>query len=652
MATVSVQPPKPLLPVSLSSSSSSSSLSTSSNKAAGVHTKGAGGAGGAGGGISMQEKKTAKAALRPFLDIGFSEEELVYALRRAGSNADEDDAYLALLLHIHPTPSHPSLSVTSADVIRDMDLAERNTVLREENDALESIYPGGLISIRRLCLLDKVCNVIDLSSDSDSSVLRVIVYNAHLYPTERSLVLGWYYDSSLPPQKCRDASLSAMKATQEALSDAGTAQVFDFIQHILSIVRGDANEQPLGVTDDNEAEYFENKKQGGSKTHKKQKSGAIVVSLPTSGSSSSLKDIGGAALSDAMNAATAIHVSASAQVQVPPSQPGKKLSETTAEYRSAFLKALNDGLSGMEARKSALTSLEFVLPRSVLDAIWKEEEAEEEIRKRAFDIEQLGKGGEIEATKQILSQGVALPKARVKALLATAKKNMIEEGRRFARNSEEMKRAWVKEAMQLHIQRLERDEAKAIKKQRQARRGPTLRDAYEILEERRAELQETDEYDEDDDDEDYDEDEEAEEVGQSERDSKKMKDEAAATLAKLDTSKSIFSPETCSALAAMKQMAKLRLNNGEENQSEQAVRREQQEELDSRRLINELTAKKESPAYRKMLETRSALPAFQMRDEIIKTIANNRVTVICGATGKSAQTRTHFKTYTLTHTFI
>lgn len=597
-------------------------------------------------GISALEKKTAKQHLRPFLDIGFSEEELVHAFRRSGPNADEDEAYLALLLHIHPT-SPPQIS-TSIDVIRDMEMADRNVVLREENDALEAIYPGGLISIRRLCLLNIVCNVIDLSSTSDASVLRVIVYNAHLYPSENSLMLGWYYDSNISPHLCREASLSAMKATQEGIKQSGTPQVFDFIQHVLSIARGDLNEGPLGVTDENEAEYFKSKKQGEKNKDLQAQNSRKAKIVTLSSTASTLHSKSNTA--DNESKSTSLNESPAAISSIPSVQGGKKISETTPEYRSAFLKCLNDGLTGMDARKSALSSLEYVLPRSVLDAIWKEEEAEEEIRKKAFDMEQLGKGGEIEATKQLSSQGLSLPKAKLKALLAAAKKVMIEEGRGFARNSEDMKKAWVKEAMQIHIQRLERDEAKAIKKQRLSRRGPTLRDAYEILEERRAELQEQDEYDEDDDD-DYDEDGEDAvhyEYG-DERDVMESNAEAAATLAKLDTTKSIFSPESCSALAAMKQMARLRLNDGEGNDPDQIRRREEQEELDSRRLNNEMVTKKASAAYRKMLESRSSLPAFQMRDEIIKTISNNHVTVICGATGTR---NTYINQMTLTYYYI
>lgn len=52
------------------------------------------------------------------------------------------------------------------------------------------------------------------------------------------------------------------------------------------------------------------------------------------------------------------------------------------------------------------------------------------------------------------------------------------------------------------------------------------------------------------------------------------------------------------------------------------------------RLQDELKIKQTSEIYQNMLEFRAKLPAFKMKDEILKLVNNNQVVVISGETGK------------------
>ena len=53
----------------------------------------------------------------------------------------------------------------------------------------------------------------------------------------------------------------------------------------------------------------------------------------------------------------------------------------------------------------------------------------------------------------------------------------------------------------------------------------------------------------------------------------------------------------------------------------------------SQRLQDDMSRKRTTEKYQAMLETRSKLPAFQLREHIVETIANNQVVIISGATG-------------------
>ena len=77
-----------------------------------------------------------------------------------------------------------------------------------------------------------------------------------------------------------------------------------------------------------------------------------------------------------------------------------------------------------------------------------------------------------------------------------------------------------------------------------------------------------------------------------------------------------------------------------------ALRKQQQAILDSRRLINDLQAKRVNKKYLALIKTRETLPAYQMRKELVEAIGSHRVVVISGDTGEST---THRLTYSLTH---
>jgi ATP-dependent RNA helicase DHX36 len=70
-----------------------------------------------------------------------------------------------------------------------------------------------------------------------------------------------------------------------------------------------------------------------------------------------------------------------------------------------------------------------------------------------------------------------------------------------------------------------------------------------------------------------------------------------------------------------------------DKESADAVRRNQRNILESRRLTNDLEAKRRDRKYQDLLAVRENLPAFQMREHIVKTIFENRVVVVSGDTG-------------------
>jgi HrpA-like RNA helicase len=56
-------------------------------------------------------------------------------------------------------------------------------------------------------------------------------------------------------------------------------------------------------------------------------------------------------------------------------------------------------------------------------------------------------------------------------------------------------------------------------------------------------------------------------------------------------------------------------------------------EATSKRLKNDLARKKAMPKYQEIFAVRNQLPTLVMKDKVLETIRNNRVTVISGSTG-------------------
>jgi HrpA-like RNA helicase len=77
------------------------------------------------------------------------------------------------------------------------------------------------------------------------------------------------------------------------------------------------------------------------------------------------------------------------------------------------------------------------------------------------------------------------------------------------------------------------------------------------------------------------------------------------------------------------------LGLGVTQQAPKQNRREKHVDLAHRKAVHAKAQqrKENNPAYNKMLQIRSELPAHQHQEEIVRTVANNQVTIVSGETG-------------------
>jgi len=254
------------------------------------------------------------------------------------------------------------------------------------------------------------------------------------------------------------------------------------------------------------------------------------------------------------------------------------------------------------------------------------------IRNRAANLETLSSRLEIEALKSVIAQTDA-PKTRARALLAQVKRLMIEEGRNFARDEKTIADAWVKEAVVTYREQVMNKETKmADKRNGRPRRGLTIRDAYEAREAagvgRRGNALSDDDDDDDDNENDDDCDEEDgrndEACDGSENDNE---EEGRGRLPSSSSAQNLMSQNVENIRQKVRQQAKDSVSRIDDPQRAARI------ELESRRLKNNLDAKRENSKYCELLATREILPAYAMRDQIVTTIRDNRVVVVSGDTG-------------------
>ena len=228
-----------------------------------------------------------------------------------------------------------------------------------------------------------------------------------------------------------------------------------------------------------------------------------------------------------------------------------------------------------------------------------------------------------------------------------------------------MKTKWTNQALDLHRERLARQEAKAEAGRRRKKRGLTIRDAFAAL--NRINEVNTENVDENDDGDDdygydadgvYDDDEGDDQQGTDTAGKAKgpgandgggggneNDDEDDEFLPTADAAAGSFSMEQC--IAHVREKARKREEDAnrkkgfisdttDESSSlskEELEKRRLREQLENRQLQNELNSKRENSKYKEILSTRTQLPAFQMRSQIVDAISRNRVVVVSGDTG-------------------
>ena len=621
-----------------------------------------------------------------FTSIGFFQSEL-YSLfedfnfeSRNISSFDEDELYISLLLHVYHSNVTPITDLNVFKINRDnkLDPSEvfktisgSNHSLIEEIDVLNSIFEG-CISVTYCRLLSQCCVSIDFTIDPRTSdihceeiiTIRIFIFRALEYPSNDSIVLGWIvlhnninYQSE--NNAIRRLSIEAMAFINGLLGNESPV-IFDFISfcqtNLLLITESFLKtntpyDSSVTTEASSSSEHIpSNVKKvdnivNDKNVNKVEK--ANIQSIPKTKKEKKLS------LIDFQN----LQVEETVTKISPPiintsdSQSNIKLTGVTSsrgnngssyssipEYRVALLASLNKGLVGREAKEDAINNLEYILPTSQLDYIRLEVQKEEDLLDKSVDIEQLGTRGEIESVKMLLGQ-LDIPKIKAKALLSLAKKNLIESDRRTSRTVDKMKSIWVEEAVKCFILRQEKSREKQSKRQLAVgatgvRRVMTIRDAYEKMEESIASSKtlqlskptsnSIEEFEDDDGDIIP-----HEEIPQLKKVT--TPDQQTAPIIP-KSSISTAGPNNVKFTADQCESAKSLRSTANAKPSKQGDLKMNNSNID-RELSKELSKKKNSPKYKAIVNVRSALPAHDMREEIVNIIKSNRVVIICGAPG-------------------
>lgn len=362
-----------------------------------------------------------KKAQNSYLQIGFTIEEITSALDLINaSDIDEDEMYLALLLVT--SKQDFNINKKNSNLISDHEKADCNQELKEEAQVLQSIYEDD-ISIRRISLLEVVCSVIDLNinfgNSNYNSSIRIIIYNSAEYPNIKSKVLIWFFNSQQyksDDQFCRDISIGAMKEA-ELLMNNKVAFVFDIIQYIQTSITAKLESINDIVIVNKPNDKNNSNKNNYNDTNKIDKNNKNNLNGEPKQIDKYIKNKSKTLIKEPISSINYLE-----QKHI----KEEKLTEST-EYRQAFVRALNEGLLGQQARDSARRNLEYIFSSDKIARIKKEEDKIEAIRNKSCSFNKLGTGGEIEALK-LLSQQTSLTKVRSKSLLGMAKSTMISEG--------------------------------------------------------------------------------------------------------------------------------------------------------------------------------------------------------------------------------
>ena len=274
---------------------------------------------------------------------------------------------------------------------------------------------------------------------------------------------------------------------------------------------------------------------------------------------------------------------------------------------------LNEGLVGQAAKDEARGRLVHVLPASLLEAIDVEERKVEEIKNKAYKMIQLGVRGEIQCSK-IMADSLGIQKSKAKALLALAKSNLIEENRDASRDEASMMAVWIKEATSILNQRETKQKEKLESKlQTQSanprlQRGLTIRSALSI---------------------------DSGAISAGDVNLKKS-DRNAANLAVESSSESanLFPAEDC--ISYILQRAQQREKEKEQRLESTSLGKSAAAaaEQENRRLLLDLQSKRKNAKIQQIISARESLPAYQMREDIIRAInSDNQIILVLGDTG-------------------
>lgn len=517
--------------------------------------------------ISTYEKEI----IKKFACLGFFDDEVLQVLKSSNSKTDEDYIYLGLLMLVISKKTFDKY-IMHLNSIENLDnqyeeILSRNHILNEEEDVLRSIYEDS-ICIRHVLLGSTMCSIVDLAVDTNSSI-RIFITNIDVYPSS-SEFFGWYVNNNETMiRHHRATSLEGhdyIKTVHH--SDFTSPLCFEFIQFVQSQPRI----QP------------------------------VKVAQPEGPQSKSVHVFGNIVKEDKVQ----IEEEISIKIPVKPNPDVLKI----AEYRNSLLEALNMGLTGENTRAYALEQYQYLLPQRIIDEIKIEEERQELERATAYDINMFGLKGEIECTKEILLMLTDLSKAKAKSLVQTSIKQLIEENNSTSYNKSTLSKKIIDRAMKIYGIRLDKQEQKQ-EKMRRRRRGLTIRQAFEIVAEtknnsdypRVKKLCENDDNHVDDNVDDKD--------GDSDEDEDDYDDD--------DTEFKEIELREC--------LAKLRLKLKE--REEEGVK-----EIDHTVLSTEmkrsLDKKRRTQSYNELLQQRSKLPTFSMKEDVVSVIKSHQITVVSG----------------------
>lgn len=264
----------------------------------------------------------------------------------------------------------------------------------------------------------------------------------------------------------------------------------------------------------------------------------------------------------------------------------------TIEYKTAYNRALSNGLTGASAQQCVLEELEYILPASAMKELTAEVKYAVAMLERRYSMKDMGTRETIEGCKLLMERMApyALNKAQCKELYQSAKDSLFKTGQWYARDANAMQDKLVLTGMMIYAERLEKKKQKKNAKSVMHMKGEIATTTTE--------------------------------------------DKVASELSSILLTDTPRSPPPEAVLASSQievtgadEVEALEPEKRPELTAEEVLAQKREEEhrrlkqaKDSEMMLKGLEAKQKNPKYRDMLAKRKDLPAFKQKREVSLTI--------------------------------